>query len=157
MSIRSLILSFISILLACSLYSQTPSYYHYTSSDGLASSTVYQIIQDRDGFIWFATANGISRFDGNHFTTFRTNDGLNSNSIISIAEGDKGELYIGNFEKGINKLKDGIIKNYISDVNGKSITISYLMIDLSKKNEQTIFAYGRWGIINIISEKNLPD
>ena len=153
MSIRSLILSFISILLACSLYSQTPSYYHYTSSDGLASSTVYQIIQDRDGFIWFATANGISRFDGNHFTTFRTNDGLNSNSIISIAEGDKGELYIGNFEKGINKLKDGIIKNYISDVNGKSITISYLMIDLSKKNEQTIFAYGRWGIINIISEK----
>lgn len=153
MSIRSLILSFIGILLAGSLYPQTPSYYHYTSSDGLASSTVYQIIQDRDGFIWFATANGISKFDGNQFTTYRTMDGLNSNSIISIAEGDEGEIYIGNFEKGINILKDGIIKNYISDVNGKSIVISYLMIDPSKKNEQTIFAYGRWGIINIISEK----
>ena len=153
MSIRSLTLAFTGIMLASSLFTQTPSYYHYSAADGLASSTVYQIIQDRDGFIWFATANGMSKFDGNHFTTFRTIDGLNSNSIISIVEGDKGEIYIGNFEKGINILKDGIIKNYYSDVNGRNIAISYLMIDSSKKNEQTIFAYGRWGIINIISEK----
>ena len=141
------------MLLTVTIYPQTLSYYHYTSLDGLASSTVYQIIQDRGGFIWFATANGLSKFDGKQFTTYRTPDGLNSNSIISIAEGDKGELYIGNFEKGINILKDGIIKNYISDVNGRSITISYLMIDTLKKNEQTIFAYGRWEMINIISEK----
>jgi len=141
------------MLLTVAIYPQTPSYYHYTSSDGLASSTVYQIIQDRDGFIWFATANGLSKFDGKQFTTYRTMDGLNSNSIISIAEGDKGELYIGNFEKGINILKDGIIKNYYSNVNGRNIVISFLMIDSSKKNEQTIFAYGRWGIIIVISEK----
>lgn len=153
MSIRSLTLAFTGILLATSLFTQTPSYYHYSAADGLASSTVYQIIQDRDGFIWFATANGLSKFDGKQFTTYRTIDGLNSNSIISIAEGYKGEIYIGNFEKGINIIKDGIIKNYISDVNGRSIVITYLMIDPSKKNEQTIFAYGRYGIINIISEK----
>ncbi len=153
MSIRTFILTLIGMLLTVAIYPQTPSYYHYASSDGLASSTVYQIIQDRDGFIWFATANGLSKFDGKQFTTYRTMDGLNSNSIISIAEGYKGEIYIGNFEKGINILKNGIIKNYYSDVNGRSITISYLMIDPSKKNEQTIFAYGRWGIINIISEK----
>ena len=125
MSIRTFILTLIGMLLTVAIYPQTPSYYHYASSDGLASSTVYQIIQDRDGFIWFATANGLSKFDGKQFTTYRTMDGLNSNSIISIAEGYKGEIYIGNFEKGINILKNGIIKNYYSDVNGRSITISY--------------------------------
>ena len=142
----------ISFVLALQLYSQTPSYYHYTSSDGLASSTVYDIIQDKDGFIWFGTANGLSKFDGKHFTTLRTSDGLNSNSIISLVEGKKGELYIGHFEKGINVFRNGQIENYCSEIDGKSFTISYLMLDSSVNNEQKIFAYSRWGGINLISE-----
>lgn len=135
------------------LHSQTPSYYNYNSSDGLASSTVYEIIQDRDGFIWFATANGVSKFDGSRFTTFRTIDGLNSNSIISIVEGKNGEMYIGNYEKGINVLKNGEIKNYCSEINGKSFMISYLMLIPPVNNEQNIMVYTRWGSLNLISEK----
>lgn len=134
------------------IHSQTPSYYHYTSSDGLASSTVYDIIQDKDGFMWFATANGISKFDGNHFATFRTKDGLNSNSIISLLEGKNGELFIGNFEKGINIIKNGKIENYCSAIDGKSLVISYLILDSSKENEQKIIAYNGWGDINLINE-----
>ena len=150
---KFLILTVISFLLHTELYPQTPSYYHYTSSDGLASSTVYKIIQDKDGFIWFATANGMSKFDGKHFTTFRTVDGLNSNSIISLLEGENGELYIGNFEKGINVFRNGKIENYCTEINGKSFALSFLMLGPSEKNEQNIFAYNRRGNINLISEK----
>src|SRR5665647_3922591 len=99
---RLILTASICLLQFAQLYSQTPSYYHYTSSDGLASSSVYQIIQDHNGFVWFATINGMSRFDGKNFTTFRTTEGLHSNSIISLAEGKNGDLYIGNYEKGIN-------------------------------------------------------
>ncbi|MFA6979151.1 MAG: two-component regulator propeller domain-containing protein [Ignavibacteriaceae bacterium] len=145
---------FISLLFfSLQIHAQTPSFYHYTSSDGLASSTVYDIIQDKDGFIWFGTANGLSKFDGKHFTNFRTNDGLNSNSIISLAEGNEGELYIGNFEKGINVFRNGRIENYCSDIAGKSFALSYLMLVPSNKNEQKFFAYSRWGSINIIGDK----
>ncbi len=147
------ILTVISFLLHTQLYTQTPSYYHYTSSDGLASSTVYDIIQDKDGFIWFATANGMSKFDGKRFTTFRTVDGLNSNSIISLLEGKNGELYIGNFEKGINVFRNGKIENYCTEINGKSFALSFLMLGPSEKNGQNIFAYNRRGNINLISEK----
>jgi ligand-binding sensor domain-containing protein len=147
------ILTFFYLFFNSQLYSQTPSYYHYTSSDGLASSTVYEIIQHRDGFIWFATANGISKFDGKHFTTYRTSDGLNSNSIISLVEGKSGELYIGNFERGINIFKNGRIENYCSAIGGKSFALSYLMLVPSNKNEQKFFAYTRWGSINIIGKK----
>ncbi|MFA6598128.1 MAG: two-component regulator propeller domain-containing protein [Ignavibacteriaceae bacterium] len=148
-----LIITIICFSQVVQLYSQTPSFYHYTSSDGLASSTVYDIIQDKSGFIWFGTANGMSKFDGKHFTTFRTNDGLNSNSIISLLEGKNGELYIGNFEKGINVFRNGRFENYCSQIDGKSFALSYLMFGSSGKNGQKIFAYNRWGSINVISEK----
>lgn len=91
---------------------QTPSYYHYTSTDGLASSSVYDLIQDKDGYIWFATANGVSKFDGHKFINFSTADGLNSSNITNLVEGPNGELYFGNHEKGINKYNRGKIENY---------------------------------------------
>ncbi|MEK7718771.1 MAG: two-component regulator propeller domain-containing protein [Bacteroidota bacterium] len=148
---RLFIIASICLLQLAQLYSQTPSFYHYTSSDGLASSTVYDIIQDKDGFIWFATANGISRFDGNHFTTYRTIDGLNSNSIIALTEGRNGELYAGNFEKGVNVVRNGQIENYCSEIEGNSFTLSYLLLSPPGEREQSIFAYGRMGNINIIT------
>ena len=83
---------FISLLQISILHSQTPPYYHYSSEDGLPSSTVYEMLQDRNGYIWFATANGISRFDGSTFKNFTTKDGLNSNSIKTILEGNDGEI-----------------------------------------------------------------
>jgi len=149
---RLILTASICLLQFAQLYSQTPSYYHYTSSDGLASSTVYEIIQGKDGYIWFATANGMSKFDGLHFTTFRTTDGLNSNSIISLVEGKNGELYIGNFEKGVNVYRNGQIENYCSEINGKSFVLSYLLLGPSGKDEQNIFAYSRMGNINLINE-----
>ncbi|MCX6236774.1 MAG: hypothetical protein NTY07_04290, partial [Bacteroidia bacterium] len=150
---RTILLAIVSLLQYVQVYSQTPPYYHYTSSDGLASSTVYGIIQDRNGFIWFATLNGMSKFDGKHFTTFRTKDGLNSNSIISLAEGLNGQLYIGNYEKGINVLRNGQIENYCSDIGGKNIALSYLLFVSSGEDEQKLYAYRSWGIINVIHEK----
>lgn len=123
------------------LFAQTPSYYHYTTADGLASSTVFELIQDKDGFIWMATLNGISRFDGQQFITYRTNDGLNSNAIISMVEGSSGEMYIGSYEEGINVLKNGNIENFHSDFNEKKIGINYLHLDTSKTNKNKLYAY----------------
>lgn len=148
-----IVLAVICVLHSGLLFPQTPSYYHYTSSEGLASSTVYEIIQDKNGFIWFATINGISKFDGKRFTTFRTKDGLNSNSIISLLEGKNGEIFIGNYEKGINVLRNGRIENYCSEIEGKSFAISYLLLAPSGKDEQKLYAYRGWGSINSITEK----
>ena len=153
MRLKKVLLAIILCFPFAALYPQTPSYYHYTTTDGLASSTVFQIIQDRNGFIWFATLNGLSKFDGKHFTTFRTNDGLNSNSIISLAEGKKGELYIGNYEKGINVLQNGHIKNYCNEVDGKLFSLSFLLLVPSDNNEQTLYAYRSSGTIGSITEQ----
>ena len=101
-----------SLCSSVSLFSQTPPFYHYTSSDGLASSQVYEMMQDREGYMWFATANGVSRFDGHKFTNFNTKDGLNSNSIICLTEGSNGEIYFGNEKEGFNIFDKGKIEKY---------------------------------------------
>jgi ligand-binding sensor domain-containing protein len=97
--------------------------------------------------------NGMSKFDGKHFTTYRTNDGLNSNTITSLAEGDNGELYIGNYVKGINVLKNGRIENYCSEISGKSFATSYLLLANRGKEKQKLYAYRAWGAINVIGDR----
>lgn len=140
------ILSFV-VLQSDLILSQTPSYYHYTSSDGLASSTVFQMIQDRAGYLWFGTLNGLSRFDGTRFITYRTKDGLNSNSITHILETEDNKLYVSNFERGINVISNGKIENYIENINGKYFTISF-MID----HQENLFAYTPFLSINIVNK-----
>lgn len=41
----------------------------YTTDDGLSNSNVSDIVQDRNGFVWIATSNGLNRFDGSNFKT----------------------------------------------------------------------------------------
>ena len=145
---KTFVLAVIIFFPLSTLYSQTPSYYHYTSSDGLASSTVFYALQDKDGFMWFGTLNGLSRFDGKQFTTFRVRDGLNSNVITHLLEGDEGELYITNFEKGINVLKNGRIENYFSEINGKGFSISYAI-----KFQKKIYAYQSLADLIVLNQR----
>ena len=44
---------------------------HLSAKDGLASVHVYSILQDKRGFMWFATANGLQRYDGRKIISFR--------------------------------------------------------------------------------------
>ena len=71
----------------------------YTSADGLANSHIHDIFQDSKGFIWFATENGLSRFDGIKFNnaTFdrsRTNS-IASNTVRTVFEDCMGTFWVG--------------------------------------------------------------
>ena len=59
---------------------------HFTSKDGLANNTVRKIFQDSKGFIWFATVDGLNRYDGNTFITFRPETRPDAQPTISIPD-----------------------------------------------------------------------
>lgn len=72
----------------------------YTVDEGLSQSTVYHIFQDAYGFMWFATGDGLNKFDGKQFTAYKSryNDtskgGLKDRNINSkIMEDHKGRLW----------------------------------------------------------------
>ncbi len=56
---------------------------HYTTEHGLSQSSVFSIVQDEIGFMWFATEDGLNKFDGNKFTVYRPVLG-DSTSLIDL-------------------------------------------------------------------------
>jgi len=72
---------------------QELSYKQFTVKDGLPGSIVYQSLQDRNGFIWFATNQGVSRFDGRTFRNFTKEDGLPDNDILKLYLDKHGNLW----------------------------------------------------------------
>ncbi|HWK02507.1 MAG TPA: histidine kinase [Puia sp.] len=72
------------ILITISCYCQELSYKQFTVKDGLPGSIVYNTLQDKNGFIWFATNQGVSRFDGRTFRNYTKEDGLPDNDILKL-------------------------------------------------------------------------
>lgn len=90
---------------------------NYTVQDGLSHNTVNDIIQDKNGFIWFATENGLSRYDGYSFVNFFHNpenpNSIPGNSVLTLALDSKGFLWIGTTEGLCNlNLDNGDIQHY---------------------------------------------
>lgn len=85
---------------------------------GLSQSTVYSIVQDKKGFLWFGTANGLNRYDGYNFQIF-SNDPLDTNSlsdngIVSLCEDSEGFIWVGTVEGVLNRFdrKTGTFKRH---------------------------------------------
>lgn len=68
------------------------------SRDGLSHNTVFSITQDRQGYMWFGTADGLNRFDGYSFTIYRHSPddpaSLANNTVRRITEDQRGNLWL---------------------------------------------------------------
>lgn len=86
-------------LLPINSQAQPYSFTNLSVKDGLSQSTVNTIFQDRNGFMWFGTGDGLNRFDGHNFQIFKHNEqdsnSLINNSIRRILEDKNGNLWIG--------------------------------------------------------------
>jgi hypothetical protein len=82
------------LILNAKLKAQEPSMIHYTIEDGLPSNTIYGICQDSKGFMWFATDQGVSQFDGHGFRNFSIKDGLPDNEVFSVKEDSYQRLWL---------------------------------------------------------------
>src|SRR5437867_8538139 len=70
----------------------------YTTADGLADDRVHRIVRDSRGFLWFCTMQGLSRFDGYHFTSFGVEHGLPGPAVTSLLEAHDGTYWVATEE-----------------------------------------------------------
>jgi signal transduction histidine kinase/DNA-binding response OmpR family regulator/ligand-binding sensor domain-containing protein len=89
------------------VFGQTGSGYQAISTEqGLSQGLIYDMIQDREGFIWIATKGGLNRYDGYNFKIFTTDPqdltSISSNSVSNLMEDSKGRLWIGTLDAGVN-------------------------------------------------------
>jgi ligand-binding sensor domain-containing protein len=75
------------------------NFINFSSKDGMSSSTVNAILKDRYGYMWFATGDGLNRFDGISFTPYRPNPNdttsIGGNMILALYEDRAGNLWTG--------------------------------------------------------------
>jgi ligand-binding sensor domain-containing protein/signal transduction histidine kinase len=87
------------LLQALARYNSNLPYRQISIDQGLSQSTVTSILQDRDGFIWVGTQDGLNRFDGNNFEVYKHDPtdltSLSNNMIWDIFEDSSGGLWIG--------------------------------------------------------------
>lgn len=83
----------------------------YTIEDGIPQSNANDIIQDNEGYLWFATQKGVSRFDGKEFFTLTENDGLISNIALSVFQDSRGRFWFGT-RFGLSVYENNSFKNH---------------------------------------------
>jgi diguanylate cyclase (GGDEF)-like protein len=67
----------------------------FNEDHGLGNLTVEALLQDRVGFLWVGTQNGLYRFDGRTFTAYGREAGLKSTRVFALHEAADGTLYVG--------------------------------------------------------------
>ncbi|MEO0337830.1 MAG: two-component regulator propeller domain-containing protein [Bacteroidota bacterium] len=88
------------------------NYIHYTSNDGLPSSEVYEVIQDSKGYIWIATDNGISQFDGYQFRHYQNEEGLADQVAFHLQEDQEGRIWVSTLSSKIYVYDQGSIRPF---------------------------------------------
>jgi ligand-binding sensor domain-containing protein len=109
------IIFYIFFLINFSASAQEYTYAHYDIKDGLAGSTVYCSVQDKDGFMWFGSETGLSRFDGTRFVNFGIKDGLPDNEVLNLFCDSQNRIWCSLFKQAICYVLNGKIYNQYND------------------------------------------
>jgi ligand-binding sensor domain-containing protein/signal transduction histidine kinase/DNA-binding response OmpR family regulator len=115
----------------------------YQVNNGLSENTVQAILQDRQGFLWFGTKDGLNRFDGNEYRTFRNNyqdkRSIGNNFIRSIFEDTNGKLWIGTDNKIYIYNPTTEDFSLFEAKTDKGISVNSAVTAICSENENTIW------------------
>lgn len=111
----------------------TMEFDRWTTNQGLSQVSVFFIMQDRDGYMWFATENGLNQFDGYEFTHFTHSlydtNSLSDQLVYAMLEDSEGIMWIACFGGGLNRFdrRTGAFKHYRHDPkNASSISSDFV-------------------------------
>jgi len=159
---RKLLLTLVGVSALSLCFSQglyTKKIMKYSLKDGLSFGIINGITQDNKGFIWFATGDGLNRFDGTNFKVFKVEPNnpysLPSNYVQSIFKDSQGRIWISsrrglyqfdtNKERFIKFSPPGVPSTYLNNVNS---------IFENNKN-QLWFSCGAYGFASYNLKNNL--
>lgn len=116
-------------------FAQEYNFINYDVKEGLAGSTVYAMCQDKDGFMWFATEAGVSRFDGTNFKNFSTADGLPETEILGLYADSYGRVWMSPFKSTLCYYYKGKIYNQENDSLLRKIKIRSVVYAFTEDRE----------------------
>ena len=80
---------------------------HIGTDAGLSQTNVTCILQDKRGFMWFGTRDGLNRYDGYNFTVYRNKEddkhSLSNNFVTALLEDRNGDIWVGTWGGGVER------------------------------------------------------
>ena len=97
MSQKSFCYTLLLLIFSVTLYGKKIPLFHLDVENGLPSNTIYSITLQNNGYLWFSTNKGLSRFNGINFQNFSSFDNLPDNDILNTTEDGDGRLWLSSF------------------------------------------------------------
>lgn len=114
MKARLYIFLILSLLTAIDCLSQQYNARSFSSAEGLSTYNIRKTLQDKYGFLWIATQNGIYRYDGKFFESFKKipddSNSIRGNFIFDMVPGNNEDLYVSVFTAGIDVINTRTLK-----------------------------------------------
>ena len=122
----------------------------FNTDNQLSSNLATQVFQDKSGFIWIATRNGLNNYDGYHITVIKKDMsnflGLNSNYINSIAQDEKEHILLGTNNSLLEFTGSEFLKIPMLDSKGKELA-TYVKQIYPLRNKDVAVATSGYGIM----------
>lgn len=139
--------------------SENTKFKHLSVEDGLSDNTVSAILQDKEGFMWFGTGDGLNKYDGYKFTIYRNNpndsNSIGPGNIRCIHEDKEGFIWIGS-EESLSRLdkKNGKFKVYLNNPTDPNSLSNNIVIDIKEDKEGILWISTYGGGLNKFDKKS---
>ena len=147
-TISQLIITMIICLFSIQAWAQSGKLFN--TDNQLSSNLATQVFQDKSGFIWIATRNGLNTYDGYHITVIKKDMsnflGLNNNYINSIAQDEKEHILLGTNNSLLEFTGSEFLKIPMLDSKGKELA-TYVKQVYPLKNKDVAVATSGYGIM----------
>ena len=141
-------------------YAQT----HFAARDGMPHGVASEIVQTGDGYLWTASQEGLSRFDGAAFTTFdhRSTEGVPTNAFTALAVDAAGTLWAGTRDHGVLHLAGGAFHRVTWGPGTQDLQIRALAFDrggdlwIGTRDRGVIRLHGGAPVATLTTRDGLP-
>ncbi len=148
---------FLFFLVSVQVFGQYYNNRHYTTDNGMPSNSVYDVHQDKKGYIWFTTCNGICRYNGTSFESFASDSSIKNNSAVRLYEDQKGKMWFMLYTNKLAYFENDTVHEFkpVSKVTQNFKANQFDLFSMHTELNGDIFlAYRRTGIFKFSANKD---